>query len=270
MITYRTAKRNELDLMLDWAAAEGWNPGIDDAEAFWQADPQGFFVALDGQMPVASISVVNHSNSFAFLGLYIVLESHRGRGIGLNLWRHALTHTNAHTVGLDGVAEQQANYASSGFVQAGGTTRFAGRVAPLEFESIRFCEAGDVRKLIEREAEVTHQNKPAYLAAWFSNTEHRKTILSGEGFCTIRRCRNGAKIGPLIANDKLTAHRLIQHAATIFGSDITIDVPDTSCDLTELCQTLNFTAGFQTARMYLGDAPSQASKLFAVTSLELG
>ena len=34
MITFRTATLAELETVLDWAAAEGWNPGIDDAVAF--------------------------------------------------------------------------------------------------------------------------------------------------------------------------------------------------------------------------------------------
>src|SRR3712207_6914266 len=31
--------------ILDWAAAEGWNPGLRDADAFWAADPDGFMLA---------------------------------------------------------------------------------------------------------------------------------------------------------------------------------------------------------------------------------
>ena len=51
----------ELELVLDWAADEGWNPGLDDAAAFYAADPAGFLIKeVDGQ-PVAAISVVNAS-----------------------------------------------------------------------------------------------------------------------------------------------------------------------------------------------------------------
>ncbi|MEO0387662.1 MAG: GNAT family N-acetyltransferase, partial [Pseudomonadota bacterium] len=112
---HRTAPRDALDTMLDWAAAEGWNPGLDDAAAFFAADPDGFFVTLDdaGQ-PVAAISVVNHTPTFAFLGLYIVRPSDRGRGNGLALWRHALAHAGPRSIGLDGVEAQQDNYAASG------------------------------------------------------------------------------------------------------------------------------------------------------------
>ncbi len=35
----RRMTRSEVDLALDWAAAEGWNPGVHDAESFYAADP---------------------------------------------------------------------------------------------------------------------------------------------------------------------------------------------------------------------------------------
>ena len=40
----RTMRRNEIAIAVDWAAAEGWNPGLHDAECFTVADPQGFLI----------------------------------------------------------------------------------------------------------------------------------------------------------------------------------------------------------------------------------
>src|SRR5260370_38379833 len=83
----RPMTRAEMDLALDWAAEEGWNPGVDDAECFRQADDGGFIGAfIDGRM-AASISVVAYDQAFAFLGFYIVAPEFRSRGVGLALWR---------------------------------------------------------------------------------------------------------------------------------------------------------------------------------------
>jgi len=58
--TMRRMTRAELDTAAEWAAAEGWNPGLGDATAFWATDPEGFFVGeLDGEV-VASISIVRY------------------------------------------------------------------------------------------------------------------------------------------------------------------------------------------------------------------
>ncbi|MEQ8175876.1 MAG: hypothetical protein ABRQ26_12490 [Syntrophomonadaceae bacterium] len=31
----RSMNRSDLDIAVDWAAAEGWNPGLNDAECFY-------------------------------------------------------------------------------------------------------------------------------------------------------------------------------------------------------------------------------------------
>ncbi|AGA91039.1 hypothetical protein Thimo_2296 [Thioflavicoccus mobilis 8321] len=41
----RAMTRAELDTLVDWAAAEGWNPGLNDAQIFWDTDPDGFVAA---------------------------------------------------------------------------------------------------------------------------------------------------------------------------------------------------------------------------------
>jgi hypothetical protein len=44
----RTMTRDDVALAVDWAAQEGWNPGLHDAASFHAADPKGFFV---GELP---------------------------------------------------------------------------------------------------------------------------------------------------------------------------------------------------------------------------
>jgi hypothetical protein len=40
----RNMAEADLALALEWAAAEGWNPGLHDARCFYAADPQGFLI----------------------------------------------------------------------------------------------------------------------------------------------------------------------------------------------------------------------------------
>ena len=44
----------EFDLAVEWAAREGWNPGLNDALAFRAADPAGFLVGLKDGVPLTS------------------------------------------------------------------------------------------------------------------------------------------------------------------------------------------------------------------------
>lgn len=276
MILHRPMTRDDLALVLDWAAEEGWNPGLDDATAFHRTDPEGFFLAIDGDTPVAAISVVNHSDRFAFLGLYLCRPSYRGRGIGFDLWSHAVGHAGDRTVGLDGVAEQQANYERSGFVRSGATTRYSGAVEPESDPSIRPIAPADIPLAVAFEEAASGWRKEAYLSGWFTDCETRRSfVLEGldglQGMATIRLCRTGCKIGPLVATSPEAALRLIRHAVSCLAVDsVMMDVPAGSTDLVDLCRQLGLFAGFSTARMYRGPFQDVAHPLYAVASLELG
>jgi hypothetical protein len=78
-LSIRTMRPDEISIAVNWAAAEGWNPGLADDACFAAVDPEGFLIGeLDGA-PAATVSCVNYSASFAFLGFYIVREDLRLR-----------------------------------------------------------------------------------------------------------------------------------------------------------------------------------------------
>ncbi|QYZ71941.1 GNAT family N-acetyltransferase [Neotabrizicola shimadae] len=272
-VRLRTATVDELGLILDWAAAEGWNPGLGDALPFHATDPDGFFLAEAEGRPVAAISVVNHDERHAFLGLYLCLPDWRGRGIGLALWHHALAHAGNRTVGLDGVAAQQANYAKSGFVLQGATTRLAGRLAGATDRAIRPVGPGDVDALVSLDAASGGVKRARFLSRWLEPETGRQSVMlaEGGGFATIRACRSGAKIGPVIAPDADLAMRLVRAALAALPCDtVAIDLPATSAALRDRLQELDFAPVFQTARMSLGPPPQGDGRVQAIATMELG
>ena len=78
-----TMNREDVDLAVEWAAREGWNPGWHDAECFFQTDPQGFLIGTIDSRPVGCISAVSYHNVFGFIGFYIVVPEYRGQGYGI-------------------------------------------------------------------------------------------------------------------------------------------------------------------------------------------
>lgn len=86
-VQVRQLEPAEIAVAVDWAAREGWNPGLADAPAFHASDPGGFLgLFLDGAL-AATVSIVRYGSAFAFLGFYIVRPTLRGRGHGVALWR---------------------------------------------------------------------------------------------------------------------------------------------------------------------------------------
>lgn len=276
MLTFRTMNPEELKTVIGWAADEGWNPAVEDAAVFHQTDPEGFFLAeLDGEA-VAAISVVNHSDSFAFLGLYICRPEHRARGIGLALWNHALLHAGDRVVGLDGVPDQQENYQRSGFVLQGQTMRFEGVLEGKPHADIRAITSADVPDLIAMEGAANGYAKPQFLRAWLCDTAGRKTlVLAGQagvrGFVTVRECLRGYKVGPLVSNTDQDARILLHAAATLIDGDVTVvDVPDDNAALSDYCRDIGMEISFNTARMYKGVAPMPDTSARTISTLELG
>ena len=82
----RTMQRDEVDIAVAWAADEGWNPGLHDAESYYRADPNGFFIGLLDDKPIAVISAIKYDASFGFLGFYIVKPQYRNQGYGIQIW----------------------------------------------------------------------------------------------------------------------------------------------------------------------------------------
>ncbi len=95
----RTMTEDEVGLAIEWAALEGWNPGLNDAACFYAADPEGFLVGLLDGEPVAAISAVCYGDTFGFLGLYIVKPQYRGRGFGLRIWKAAMDRMRGRNIG---------------------------------------------------------------------------------------------------------------------------------------------------------------------------
>ncbi|MCC8971064.1 GNAT family N-acetyltransferase [Bradyrhizobium brasilense] len=277
-LTIRQMQPDEIALAVDWAAAEGWNPGLADAPCFAAEDPRGFFIGeLDGE-PAAVISCVNYGAQFAFLGFYIVRPDLRGRGHGLKIWNAAIAHARPRVIGLDGVVAQQANYQKSGFALAYANVRYGGTVAAPSAPSDGTVALTDLpMALIEADdATVFPAPRPAFLRAWINTSGHvgRALMRDGRlaGWGVIRSCRTGRKIGPLVADDRAGAEAVLAALLASAGSgEVFLDVPAVNRDAVALAQDLGLSPVFETARMYTGTIPPlRIDRVFGVTTFELG
>src|SRR5689334_5084179 len=164
----RNLRPEEISLAVDWAAAEGWNPGLSDAACFAIPDAQGFFVGeIDGE-PVATVSCVNYDDRFSFLGFYIVRQDLRGAGHGLRIWNAAIAHAGARVIGLDGVVAQQDNYRKSGFQLAYANIRYGGTIAapPSQSRGIAALDSIPLAVVEADDATVFPAPRSAFLRAW--------------------------------------------------------------------------------------------------------
>lgn len=272
----KTARLQDVQMMVEWAASEGWNPGLTDAESFYAADKDGFLIGwLDGQ-PVSCISAVKYGSSFGFIGFYIVHPDHRGTGLGWQIWQAGMDRLSGCVIGLDGVVDQQDNYAKCGFKLVQNNIRYGGipEATMPSTETKQVSEASPA--LIEYDAGFFAGPRAPFLTAWISAQESTTLVkqVQGmiQGYGTIRKCREGYKIGALFADSHEIAEELFCGlVATCPGQTVYLDVPQPNAQAVHLAQRHGLEPVFETARMYQGGLPNlPMDRTYGITSFELG
>jgi GNAT superfamily N-acetyltransferase len=269
----------EIPLAIEWAAAEGWNPGLQDAECFAAADATGFLMGLLGEEPIATISAVKYGSSFSFIGFYIVKPSYRHQGYGIQMWNEALRRLQPRTIGLDGVVAQQQNYQRSGFQLAHRNIRYGGTgggSAPKDVNLVGLAQV-PFEQIMRYDRAFFPDDRTAFLQRWIRQPGSvalgywQNDQLAGYG--VIRPCRSGYKIGPLFADDDKIAEVLFLalKAKVESNAPMYLDAPEINRAAIRLAENDEMTPVFETARMYLGEPPVfKRDRWFGVTTFELG
>lgn len=278
----RTLSRAELDTIVDWAAAEGWNPGLEDAEAYWAADPEGFAgVERQGEL-IASGSMVSYDGAYGFIGFFIVRPELRGQGIGRRIWKELCDRMTARlrpgaAIGIDGVFEMQDFYAATGFELSHRNLRMQGVGASGDagdaLVALRELPFGD---LVTFDRFHFGVDRPSFLRRWVDPVGGLGLgeVADGRihGIGVARRCREGYKIGPLFADDAECADRILAGLARVTeGEPIFLDVPELNPSAVALAERHGMHEVFGCARMYAGAPPPVPwDRIYGVTTFELG
>ncbi|MFT5370547.1 MAG: hypothetical protein ACI9H8_000857 [Lysobacterales bacterium] len=281
-LTIRQMQRNELDELVEWAAIEGWNPGLSDADLFWEFDPQAFIAAeIAGQL-VGGGSIVSYDGQFGFMGFFIIRADHRSKGLGNCLWHERLKRLQQRlktqsSIGMDGVFEMQSYYNRGGFRFAGRDLRFEGlgRTAPMPQEVVLLDEV-PFAEIDAYDRMHFPATRTKFLQHWVRQCgSHARAVnRNGKlcGFGVMRPCRLGYKIGPLFANDAKAANDLyLSLVREVPGEPVFLDVPESNPDGLELAGRHAMKEVFGCAKMYYGEVPAlPVREIFGVTTFEFG
>ncbi len=277
--TIKTMSRQEVPIAIGWAAEEGWNPGLHDADCYYAADPQGFLIGYLGTEPIATISAIQYGASFGFLGFYIVKRSYRGRGYGIQLWHAALAHLRGRNIGLDGVVAQQENYKKSGFVLAYRNIRYAGKGGGSIPETAHIVPLSElsVDTVMTYDRPFFPDDRSRFIDVWIRQPDcYALGIMDHDvlaGYGVLRRCHSGYKIGPLFANTPQLADTLLMACKfqVTASEDVFLDVPEVNQEAVQLAEQHGMGMVFETARMYTEEMPAiPVDRVFGVTSFEVG
>ena len=281
-IQFKNLNQEQLALLVSWAAAEGWNPGLKDAEAFWAADPNGYVGCFLNNELIGGISIVAYNRSYGFMGLFILQPHYRAHGLGDQLVK--LTKNRLHerlkpgaAIGGDGVVAMQPYYKSLGFETAFRDERFERRGETFELNpNVRPFSETDFVPVCHYDQRCFGAGRVSFLRSWLTLPTHQCFVYAQDneisGYAVLRKAQTGYKIGPLFANDAAIAEALYQACLNAAQDELTyLDIPVINKEAVALVKKYEAKYVFECARMYDGNPPPvNIDQVFGITSFELG
>ncbi|MCE3046192.1 GNAT family N-acetyltransferase [Legionella sp. 16cNR16C] len=271
--------RQEANIAFEWAAREGWNPGLHDINCYYQTDPDGFFAGkLDGKT-IAIGSAVRYDEHFAFCGFYIVDKAYRGGGYGLALTRKRLEYVGSRNAGIDGVPQMLEKYSRLGYRQAHANARYRWEthsIAIAADPSFIDLKQVDLKRLSDYDRQHFPARRESFLNCWINQPDSISLacLHQGElcGYGVIRPAHEGYRIGPLFADNPAIANDLFLQLCKQAKSHLVfLDIPENNPHAINLVKQYEMEKVFTTARMYLkGEPEVKIQSIYGITSFELG
>lgn len=269
----------EVELAMEWAAQEGWNPGLDDAACFYHADPNGFFAGKLNNTIIAVGSAVIYDENFAFCGLYMVDKAFREQGYGILLTQSRLNYAGDRNVGIDGVLKMCPRYERLGYRFAHQNVRYRFEHLSLKTPTkskIFLISPKHFKAVVAYDRIHFPAERSRFLKHWLYQPHGMALVYLEEdiikGYGVIRQCLSGFKIGPLFADTPAIADTLFTHLAVqAKEAPIYLDAPEVNQRALILTHHYKGQRVFETARMYLKyEPPLPLENIYGVTTFELG
>ena len=272
---------DEVATLVDWAAAEGWNPGLHDADVARAYDPEAFIALRSGPELVGGGAILSYDGAYGFMGMFIVRADRRHEGLGRELWHYRRDHLVARlragaTIGMDGVPDLVPFYERGGFTVAHRDVRFQGRATGAPDPAVEPLAVLAGSELAAYDDRHVAAPRAAFLADWISRPGTVSGVIREDGLPVavgvLRPCRVGWKFGPVTADRPDLAERLVGSLlAAVEGERVQLDVPEANRAGVELAQRCGLREVFGCARMYLRTPPDlPLGRIYGVTSFEFG
>lgn len=282
MVTFRPLRYPEFEVLVGWAAREGWNPGLQDAALFWAADPKGYYGYFDDDTLLGGGSIVSYDGKLGFMGFFIVHPDYRAKGLGGKLWqlrRDTLVSRlePGAAIGMDGVVAMQPFYQQGGFAIAFRDERYEKLGSPYpENPAVSGLTKNDYAAVFAMDLACFGVPREAFMRRWLASSNAQCFKYTGseglQGFAVIRQCQTGYKIGPLFADNQNIAEALYECCLnSVIGEPVYLDIPVCNEAAVALVRKYGAKYVFECARMYRGTPPTTAThNIFGITTFELG
>ena len=293
MLEIKPFTSSDLDFVTGLAREQGFAPGVGDIEIYANTDRQGIWLAWENNQPLGCIAAVTYNPGYAFIGLFVVKQDHRGQGIGHRLWRHALQTLNSvECIGLEAAVQMVGFYEKAGFQKDCVTTRRQmlclsdqsnnPNTTLLHRSDINVVSLRDISLEAIQRYDERHEisPRPHFLELWLRHKAGEVFVAmdtKGEchGYVRIRPCLlpigDGWRVGPWLAEDAGMASLLLNNAMDRHKGVVLIDTPGHNHSAKTLTTAKGFKPMGSTVRMYKGVIPKGHDRnVYGLACLELG
>jgi len=266
----------------DLAAADelrrraGWNQTPEDWRMLLSFEPEGCFVAVQGNRVIGTVTTTTYGHETAWIGMMLVHPDHQRQGIGTQLMHRALDYLKSCgicCIRLDATPAGRPVYEKLGFVaewsltrhqRSAGSTQTTGQARRLEeadwptVENLDAAAFGVARGRILRALAETSR---------CALVTPRKGPINGFGM--LRRGSHCDYVGPLVGDDAALVWALLEYAE---GRAVFWDVPNENAAGVALAKTLGFAAVRPLIRMRHGPntVTSDSKAQLAIADPSLG
>lgn len=228
----------------------GWNQTVEDwsllirlGRAYGIPDPAGRLVATALAVPYPS--------AFGWIGMVIVHEPYRRRGLASRLTERTIAELRDRDLVpfLDATPAGQAVYERMGFRPVDALARWRGPGGGAAAQEL--LPLTEVQSVAELDAAAFGTDRSAFLEDLLQRPGALSRHDPAGGFLLARRGRTATYIGPVVAAETATALRLLDSALAAVSGPVLIDVPDRQTDVTKLLSSRGFEKERPFARMAL-------------------
>lgn len=276
----RVMTHEDIPFAADITSREGWGYTQDDFRQILTLEPEGCFVAYDGDRRIGMLTTVDYGET-AWIGNVVTETDRRGEGIGSKVVLHAVEYLKKKGVtnmALYSYMDSISFYERMGFKEIFRVTRFTGPAASSDSKGTRRTTESDIQKIADFDHEYFPGNRYGLLKmmlekspTYFLHAGDNDILGYVAGFCSPKAC----EIGPWVCHPDHpdAAEDLLVDCLSALDSDTTsLGIHNENSKAKRIVERRGFTKDFEVAGMLLEadtiDMNSEA--IFGIGSLEMG
>jgi GNAT superfamily N-acetyltransferase len=279
----KEAKPRDLRAALRLSREPGWNQVAADWRLMLEVG-DSFGVATEDGKLVASGLTVPFGRPFGWISMILVTSTFRRRGLATHLMERCIAALRSRGLvpGLDATPEGRTVYRSLGFKDVYRITRFIAdaprlpRKPPPAGVELRRMGAGDINAVARYDAPIFGADRAFMLEHLRERRPGRAFIAVCDakirGYVLTRDGRASAQIGPLVAEDAVTALALLSRAIGSNSGPLCIDLLDRHRAIAKELTAHGFIPLLPFIRMIYGRSQpfDDVRRVFAIAGPELG